>query len=316
MKKLTSLAFGLLIAGLLCLSQAPAQLTTTGAGKAPGGSPPPAFAGVFDVAACGTNCSYWGTRASSTADRGNKLMNVCNVADVACADLSSDATTGALVIGTIGGVTCGTTVGVNVCTIKTLYDRGNATVCNIYTTACDFAQATIALRPTLIPSCGGTGLPCIACNGAQYMTNGTTSTLNQPNSISFVGERTGNTSAYNTVFGSKGGSMQMAFDTSPNQFILFAGSLTSAVAANDNVVHAVQSLYQDVTSVLRVDATSATVSPGAGALDLDMTFCAANSSVANPATANVFEMPLWGQDLSANFAALYANQKAYWSGIP
>lgn len=315
MRRSFFVAFALFVAGLLFLAQEPhaQRMLPLGAGGAFVSSGPPPFSGLLDIAACGSNCVYWGTRAASVADKGNRLMNVCNVADVVCADLSSDATTGALVIGTIGGSSCS----VVACTVKTIYDRGSGTFCNTFSTPCDLTQSTIANRPTLVVNCGGTGLPCLACSGTQTLVNSTVTNFTQPNSVSSVAERTGGTSAYSDVLGSFGGSFQFLFDTNPNQFILYAGSLSSAVAANDNTVHAIQGLYNGASSVLRVDGTSSSVSPGLSVVQTDFTLCAANSSVANPLTGNFFELAMWGGlDVSSNFAAFYANQKVYWSGIP
>lgn len=244
-------------------------------------------------------------------------MNVCNVADVACADLSSDATTGALVISTIGGVACGTTVGVNVCTVKTLYGRGTA-FCNGYTTACDLTQATIATRPTLVPSCGGTGKPCLACDGTQHIDNATlssfiTSGANRV-SVSGVAERTGNTSNYGEVIGFDGGNVQFVFNNAANQFIIFAGTIPAGSAATDNTVHSLQGLFGNTSSSQVVDGSSTSVSPGANPVTNNISICAVGG--ASLLTGNFFELAIWNVSKSANFAAVYANQKAYWSGIP
>ncbi len=62
------------------------------------------YTGPGNVASGAT--AWWGLRAYTSATRGNALINACNVADAACADLSSDATSGALTIPTIGGTAC------------------------------------------------------------------------------------------------------------------------------------------------------------------------------------------------------------------
>lgn len=312
--------WALLWLGLLCVSHAQSVLpgfppgVFTGRGALDGaGGAPPAFSGVFDVTACGTNCAYWGVRAASVADKGNRLMNVCNVADVACADLSSDATTGDLVIGTIGGSSCS----IVTCTVKTLYDRGNSAFCTTYTTPCDLTQATIATRPTLVVNCAGTGKPCLACNGSQHLDNTTLSAFNQPNSVSGVAERTGGTTSFSDIMGGTGGNWQFLFNNSANQVILFADSLSAAVAGNDNTVHSIHALYSGAASVLRVDGTSSTVNPGTRQLNTDLRLCVADGSAANPLTGNFFELVIWGgADVSSGFASMYAQQKAYYAGIP
>jgi len=307
----------LMLGVLICASQAQYRGFPPGAfqSRAPldasGGAP--AFAGLFDVAACGSNCDYWGTRAASAADKGNKLMNVCNVADVACADLSSDATTGDLVIGTIGGSSCS----IVTCTVKTLYGRGTA-FCNGYTTACDLTQATIATRPTLVVNCGGTGKPCLACDGTQHIDNTTVSAFLTSGanavSISSAAERTGNTSNYGMVIGMNGGTFDFLFNNAANQFIIYAGTVPSGSTANDNTVHSLQGLFNNTSSSQVVDGSASSVNIGANGISTDFQICAGNG--ASFLTGNFFELAIWPVVKSANFAALYANQKAYWSGIP
>lgn len=106
------LAFGLLLA-LLALTQGshaqfnsfpPGTFLGHGARDASGGGPP-AYTGPLDIVS--GNKGWWSaSRAASSADRGNKLVNACNPGDATCADLSSDATTGKLVVSSIGGVSC------------------------------------------------------------------------------------------------------------------------------------------------------------------------------------------------------------------
>jgi hypothetical protein len=67
----------------------------------PGGG----YQGPGDIVSGATE--WYGLRAYSSADRGNKLINACNIADAACADISSDASTGKLTnFASVGGTTC------------------------------------------------------------------------------------------------------------------------------------------------------------------------------------------------------------------
>lgn len=136
----------------------------------------PGYTGPGDV----FSSAYWwgGFRAYSAAKRGTKAANICNVADVACADVSSDATTGQIPADpVIGGVTCGTTAGVNLCTVKTLYDQsGNGQ---------DITQATIVNRPTFLPNCIGS-LPCMKFVAANSQCLGTSSFSGQSASLQDV----------------------------------------------------------------------------------------------------------------------------------
>jgi hypothetical protein len=131
----------------------------TGAGKgAPGGGGGGSYIGPGDLGIT-TPLAWSGLRAFSSATRGNAAINVCNVADVACADMISDATTGALVITTIGGSDCS----IVVCTVKKIYDQTAGGNC---TGSCDLVQNTIASRATLTVSCSGlTSSPCLTFNG-------------------------------------------------------------------------------------------------------------------------------------------------------
>src|SRR5216684_2329881 len=56
------------------------------------------YTGPGDV--YGTAIAWWGLRAFSTADRGSRLINICDPSNVTCADWSSSASTGLLVVGT------------------------------------------------------------------------------------------------------------------------------------------------------------------------------------------------------------------------
>ena len=50
--------------------------------------------------------AWWGLRAYNAADLGNNLINVCNPGDGACVNMVSSASTGALVVTTVGGEAC------------------------------------------------------------------------------------------------------------------------------------------------------------------------------------------------------------------
>ena len=123
-----------------------------------------------------TAAGWWGLRAYSTASRGNRLANICNPSDVACADIYSDAATGKVVIPTIGGQNCASVT----CTVKTLYDlTGNGR---------DMSQATIAYRPTLVANCIGTQW-CMAMGASTVLTS-SYSGLAQPFTVVAMTRRT------------------------------------------------------------------------------------------------------------------------------
>lgn len=275
----------LAMAGTLSL----AQLSSTGAGKK--ASPAAAYSGPGDVVA--SAAAWYGLRAYSTADRGNRLMNVCNVADVACADLSSDATTGALVISTIGGSSCS----IVTCTIKTMYDRSG----NSY----DVTQATIAQRPSLIASCVNS-LPCARFNAANpFLTNTGTASFNQVLTISTVDARKGATSTVTVVFAMGG---QVVFHVGANTLGLFSAG-TTTVTANDSVWHATQGVFNGASSVINVDGTGTTVNPGSGG---GTTIVQIGDAV-RTINFDFTEGGMWASSFSAgNRTSMCQNQQAYW----
>lgn len=246
MRKWLALNFGALALFVSALA-ATAQLSSTGAGKK--ASPAAAYSGPGDIV---SSASLWvGMRAYSTADRGNKLLNVCNVSDVACGDLSSDATTGALVIGTIGGSSCS----IITCTIKTMYDRsGNGR---------DLTQATIANRPTLTVSCINS-LPCaVFVAASDQFVSGASFTQAQPTTNNAVAIRTGNTSAFNAIIGrmtAVGNSPTTFFGNTSNQIAGFAGTVCNATPASENNWHSLTNVLNGASSVININnATISTV---------------------------------------------------------
>src|SRR5258706_14710917 len=136
-----------------------------------------------------TGWIFWfGLRAFSAATAGTKAANICNSGDANCADVNTLAN-GNFDVATATGapLNCGGAGGT--CTIKTLYDKSGATNC---TTACDFTQATIASRPTLVFNCINTTLPCIRWGGStgSMVTPNLTSIFFQPYTVSVIFKNT------------------------------------------------------------------------------------------------------------------------------
>lgn len=269
------------------------------------GNPPTAvtYTGPGDISANAT--AWWGLRAYSAAQRGTKAANVCIPVDVACADLSTDAITGKLVISTIGGSSCA----VVTCTIKTLYDQTTGGNC---TGTCDLTQATIATRPVLTLNCVGT-LPCMTFTRASttsMVSAAYGSTPAQPISASAVGERTATfTSFADMTSGRSGGSVQLGFGNSANTALLFAGTVQTATA-NDSTPHAVQGLYSGVASKLYIDGSSTTLSAGTNGLGGGDGLSIGSGN--NALDGFVCEAGWWISDTSANFSAMNSNQRSFW----
>ena len=253
-----------------------------------------AYTGPGDV----TTFSQWyGIRAYSAAKRGTAAINVCNSTggvDVGCADLSTDATTGKLVSATVSAITC---PGTN-CTIKTFYDQTGG--------GGDCTQATVASRATL-PATGGPGSnPTASFNGSQNYTCGTT-TGTQPVSLSAVADRTGNTSAFNSVI-SFGFTVDLLFNNSTNSVGEYAGSVL-ATAATDGSFHAVQALANGASSSIYVDGSSTAGNAGTTSPSTNTRF---GTGVGGSCTCNIVEGGTIASDKSANFAALNSNQHSFW----
>ena len=197
------LIWGLLLAGIICIAQSEHvsafwqsrdsnyNIAISGGGGA--------YTGPANVV---SGASYWyGLFAYNSADRGNALVNVCNSTggiDIGCADLFSDATTGALVSATVSGITC---PGIN-CTVKTAYDRSGANNCS---GPCNLTQATVGARPSLLASQIGS-LPALVCNGSApsslLLVSVTTLSVVQPFTISAVAEQT-SVNTYATILTGK-----------------------------------------------------------------------------------------------------------------
>src|SRR5260221_661617 len=87
----------------LCLAPASADnFLLLGTGRAPVVAA--SYTGPGDIVSGAVG--WWGLRAYNAASRGNPLANVCTVIATidTCLDFSSDATTGSLLIVTIGGL--------------------------------------------------------------------------------------------------------------------------------------------------------------------------------------------------------------------
>ena len=295
----------ILVAALLVVFLLPAQTTiNTGRHRVPKAASA-SYTGPGDVTSGAL--AWWGLRAYSSATRGTKAANVCNVADVACADLSTDASTGALIITTIGGSSCS----IVTCTVKTLYDQSGGTNCT-GSVACDLTQATIGNRPTLVVSCVSS-LPCMAWTSGQSLVSvNVASTLSDPYTMSVVGERTAGFTTYSDLIGDVGGNGQLLFTNSANTGMLFAGSLALTATANDSVFNAMQGLVTimpEVTSAkLYINGTLTTGQSNAASISDGLCMGKCN----NGGTVSTTEGGFWAGDKSVNFSTMNSNQRTYW----
>src|SRR5882724_2574805 len=191
--------------------------------------------------------SYYALRSYNSATRGSKLINACNStggADVGCADLFSNASTGLIVPATISGITC---PGAN-CTVKIFYDLAGG--------GADRTQATVANRFTL-PSTGCVGVsgskPCSVAAGTGGYPSAINSPWNSPSFMTYIGD-------------SASGAAQQSLVCSNNvNFCLFAqgantvkitgdASGTLNATASQGAIHGISGLANVASSFIVVDA--------------------------------------------------------------
>jgi hypothetical protein len=306
----------LLVAGVLCVAQSEHvnafwqtrdsnynnSLYVSGGGAA--------YTGPLDIN--GSAYAFWSTRCGGSVYTGN-------VADIW--DGSTGSTTETLITCSSGGVLNQTVNALSVtcavsCRIKTLYDQSGSANCS---GACNVTQATNADRPSVTVNCQN-GLICMVCNAATPTNLVSASTISnaqaQALTVSYVAERTGNTSAYNSVIGASGGNLQLGFNNAANALFMYAaGSIPSNIVANDNVLHAVQNIVNGASSAWYLDGSSTTVStsPGSTGIAASNAIDLCDGAGSDPTTGEVFEVGVWSGDKTTNNATMNSNQHTYWN---
>jgi hypothetical protein len=277
------------------------------------------FTGPGDVVASGT--SFWfGLRAFSAAKRGTKAINLCNVADAACADVLTDGTTGDLLAPTnIGGIDC---TAITVCTIKIFYDQTGNTDC-AGPAACDALQATIASRATFTWNCQN-GHPCAKkAGGAGVLPAvGPTYTQSLPYTVVGVGNRTGATTTQTALMKTNG--LYFLWTSSANTFGIFGGAFltitgTGANQPSDGTAHSMLGIYTaaGTSCTFEVDGIAAPVTNTCGTTTDGTLHLMTDDS--NAMTGNYMESGAWRATFSPSGGGqqdlMLANMKAYW-GTP
>ncbi len=250
---------------------------------------------------------WYGLRAYSSATRGNNLINVCNVSDVACVDMASDATTGDLVITTVGGSDCS----VVTCTIKTFYNQGS-------TGSAPMTKTTIAERYKLQTSCSGS-LPCARSptlttlqgyNGAFSFTQAS------PYTVSFAAKRTAANTTRGVLMGEATSNLFFTgFRNATNSMEIFSTSSANATAT-DNVFHAVQAIFNGASSNIFVNGTANSVSVTANNLSAVNVGLFRNASLSAPLQGDAFEVGFWAGAWTTSGGGqadnMHNNQCTYW----
>jgi hypothetical protein len=251
---------------------------------------------------------WYGLRAYSGATRGTHLINVCNVGDATCADLSSDSKSGSLIVTTIGGQNCANVT----CTIKTWYDQG--------TGAKNITQVTIASRPTL-------NIGAFNCNGfsvcANYagvpgnISSGAIATP-QPFTTSLVAVRTG-PATFTSIFGTDNGSTTFIYTT----YGAAAGSAEFAatnslieVCCSEQSWHSLQGLANSTASTITGDFQTLAGNLGADTIQATDNIHLGSDGFGEACTCQIVEAGIWPLGLSpAQNTALTQNQHAYYNFI-
>lgn len=249
-------------------------------------------------------------RAWASAVRGNNVVQVCNSGDAACVNMVSHATTGDLVITTVGGTDCS----VSTCTVKTLYDQSGALRCS--GAACDAAQATEALRPIFKTSCSGSK-PCMQCTASSSQrlisASQSASAIANTFTVMFGGQRNGAFTSLGTMMGAAGGNMQLGYNSATNQAFIFNGSTVVPGTASDSVYHSIAGLYTGSASAAVYVDGSSVATGNAGGSSISGAFGVCNESASgNLATGFFLEGGVWSGNQSASLGTLSTNQHSYW----
>jgi hypothetical protein len=251
--------------------------------------------------------AWWGLRAYTTATAGTKSANVCNAGDANCADVNTLAN-GNFDVTTAQGapLNCGGAGGT--CTIKTLYDKSGSLACT-GGVACDVTNVTAAARPTLVFNCTGT-LPCMAFSGAasqQLVSAVLTATIAQPNTASFVSQRTSGVVLAGVI-----GPTGTVFGYGTANLVDMSGGTPVTAAATDATLHAVQAVLNGASSAFDVDSVL-TGPLNAGATGTSGIINMGSTGAANFLTGQIMEVGLWPVAFSPiQQANMNTNQHNYW----
>lgn len=269
----------------------------------------PAIPSIFDqVASVGAQAVCWSFRACATAVAGNKLANICNASDVTCVDMLSSATTGNLVLTTVGGTNCA----VSTCTVKTLYEQETCGA------TCNMTQATIANRPVFVPSCTPNGHACMTCasaNSQSLTTVGNVPSITQAFSVASLAKRTGTATGILWGGSTNNSWSENFFGNSANQFSIYSGT-TQTVTAADNAFHSLIAVHTGASSSATVDgSTTSSLNIGTNNFSATLGASICNSFFGPLFNGSVAEIGVFGSGVTltgTQITNLYNNQHNYW----
>jgi hypothetical protein len=197
---------------------------------------------------------WWGTFAPSSATRGSAVINLCDNLAANCADVTTSGSTGLMPAAiTRGSNTCAST---GTCLVKIIYDFGSL--------ANNFQQVTANEMGLLVSNCGGSGqwgISFATASSQLYATISANTAAAQPFTMLSIAERTANDTTYQGILDSNN-DVSLLFANAANTFLPRAGNLTATVTASDGAPHVFQTAFNGASSLVGVDATQATKSPG------------------------------------------------------
>lgn len=193
--------------------------------------------------------------------------------------------------------------------VATIYDQAGTV---------DLVQATAARQPLFLPTGGGpaSGQPnMLFSRGDITYLQGTISAIAQPNSFSMVARRNGTfTSFADPVSTYTSGGEVIQFTNAANTWDIFAGSSKNATA-NDSVWHDAQAVFSGAASVLSIDNTQSTLSPGTAATGTILAVGSdPNNALSQAIDGSIVEVAMYQNKTfsAANMTAISANQHSRW----
>jgi hypothetical protein len=255
--------------------------------------------GPLDVISAGA-VVWWATRGYHEYDS-QRVFNVCNSGDVACADMALDPATGFVKNRLVGGIDC---TAVSTCTIKKVYDHSNNDI--------DVSQATIANRP-LFTASGPSSRVC-------WDQTASTSKLAATNTFNFnTRPYSGSNVAFNAAAGNGNVSIGINATTAyANMYVNTSkrGAYDTGVpvleaAAIDFSWIATQTLFNGASSKVVVDGATTSGTLGTNAL-ATITMFLGNDGIGDVSAGKVCEVGYWRGDQSGSFSALNSNQHLIW----
>lgn len=250
------------------------------------------------------NTEYWGLDAVTSAARGANAVQLCDALDAHCENKATDATTGIVAnSATVNGVSCSSIT----CTAKIIFGQ---------TGSVNMAQATIANRAVFTPSCVGSN-PCLrSANNACYASLSTITVTAQPFTAISVAKRTAAFTTEQVTIGADfvgSPTWVIDFDSAINQAYIYAGVALSATVS-DSVMHTLQAVFNNSSSVFAVDATQSTGTTSSGGAGSATEFLMCDSSSARKLQGDFLAAGVWGNvgASSGNMTTINTNYHSRW----